>query len=210
LAFNGGSQSVTTGKVTLFVPANLSVQHYPQPAGQTMQATLTFVSPTYVCTYSRLTVNNQSDADPLPLTSCTGGVTAGSAVVMPLSTSQLSLNVTAITGSFSITANVAKDIDDQNPCTTDTCSGGVIQHTNLDGTVADDGNPCNGTETCVAGMLTTHTAPPSPITSGCNTLTCDPAHGGYYVSSSMCTPPSAPSTGAGSYGNGTTPSDIWS
>ncbi len=41
--------------------------------------------------------------------------------------------------------------DDQNPCTTDECSGGRCAHTPVETGPCDDGNPCTEGDTCVGG-----------------------------------------------------------
>ncbi len=48
----------------------------------------------------------------------------------------------------------AKDCDDDNPCTADSCAaGGACQHAPQDG-ACDDGNPCTSGDTCAAGLCT--------------------------------------------------------
>lgn len=72
--------------------------------------------------------------------------------------------------------------DDNNPCTVDYCGDdGLAHHDNVtDGTVCnDDGNACNGVNTCQSGTCTQSTAPVTcEASDSChNAGTCDPQTG---------------------------------
>jgi hypothetical protein len=74
------------------------------------------------------------------------------------------------------------DCNDNNPCTTDLCSGGGCQNIMVtNGTSCPDANPCNGVETCQNGVCTG--AAPLICDDGnvCTTDSCDPASGCRYV-----------------------------
>ena len=146
-------------------------------------------------------------APPLQFTSCSNGLTAGSVIVTSSATLEGSYTPSDENATFHASALLAVDMDDGKPCTKDYCVGSQIHNDALPpGTVVSDGDPCNGTETCDgAGNVVPGTALASPIVQGCNTLTCDPSHGGYYVSSSTCTSPAGVTQYAN---NGTLPSDI--
>jgi RHS repeat-associated protein len=71
------------------------------------------------------------------------------------------------------------NIDDGNPCTADSVSGGTVVHTPLPaGTSCSDGNACNGAETCNATAVCVAGTPPT-LDDGnpCTTDTCTPATG---------------------------------
>ncbi|HVW27339.1 MAG TPA: MYXO-CTERM sorting domain-containing protein [Polyangiaceae bacterium] len=90
---------------------------------------------------------------------CTGGVCGGTSVVC----------------------------NDGIACTVDSCSeaaGGCTYNTSACGCTTnaqcDDGNACNGVETCNLGTLTCQSGTPvdcSPLTNACNTGTCNPSKG---------------------------------
>jgi hypothetical protein len=72
-------------------------------------------------------------------------------------------------------------VDDNNPCTTDSCAPGTGAVTHVavnDGTNCDDGNACNGISTCQAGQCAAGT----PVT--CTA----PPGGGCYESTGVCNP----------------------
>ena len=73
----------------------------------------------------------------------------------------------------------AKNCDDGNPCTTDSCDAttGQCTHTNVaDGSTCDDGNACTENDTCQAGVCK-GTAKNCDDGNVCTTDSCDPATG---------------------------------
>ena len=83
---------------------------------------------------------------------------------------------TPITGCLS--CSVAADCNDNNPCTIDTCTGGVCGNAVVtNGTQCNDGNLCNGIETCQSGICTAGTALVCNDTNPCTTDSCLPASG---------------------------------
>ncbi len=84
--------------------------------------------------------------------------------------------------------------DDGNPCTTDTCSAGVCAHAPVrDGTSCSDGNLCNGTEICQAGVCRAGTPLVCNDGNPCTTDTCSPTRGCVHTAIAGCIPP--PGTG---------------
>jgi len=72
-------------------------------------------------------------------------------------------------------------VDDNNPCTADACdsSTGTVSHSPLgDGTSCDDGNFCNGVDTCQSGVCAKGTA----------TVCATPPAGGCYAATGSCNP----------------------
>jgi hypothetical protein len=69
--------------------------------------------------------------------------------------------------------------DDGNPCTVDGCNptGGCTHTPVADGTVCSNGNVCDGTETCRAGVCNSGTALNCNDGNPCTTDTCDPVAG---------------------------------
>jgi len=74
------------------------------------------------------------------------------------------------------------DCNDSNPCTTDTCNGEqrcvntpIASATGIAG--CDDGNACNGVETCTAGVCVLMTPPVCDDGDPCTTESCVPASG---------------------------------
>ncbi len=70
-------------------------------------------------------------------------------------------------------------IDDGNPCTVDSCdpSSGVQHLPAQDGTSCDDGNACNGSESCQKGACAAGTAPVLDDGNPCTVDSCDPTAG---------------------------------
>ncbi len=69
-------------------------------------------------------------------------------------------------------------IDDGNPCTADSCSGGVVRHLPVtNGTSCSDGNLCNGLEACSAGACVPGSLPVLDDANPCTADACDPATG---------------------------------
>lgn len=86
--------------------------------------------------------------------------------------------------------NTPVDVDDGNSCTVDTCLNGEAVNTPIDNCCysdsdCDDGNACNGTETCisaVAGSTCQDGTPPTCDDSNdCTTDTCDASAGCQYA-----------------------------
>jgi hypothetical protein len=50
--------------------------------------------------------------------------------------------------------------NDHNPCTRDTCGGEYCQYEPVDGVSCEDGNFCNGADTCMAGICSEHNGDP--------------------------------------------------
>ena len=76
-------------------------------------------------------------------------------------------------------------IDDQNPCTADSCSATAgVQHVVLPlGSSCSNGDACDGTELCDAGgTCVAGSAPPADDGNPCTTDSCDPATGVAHVS----------------------------
>jgi hypothetical protein len=75
-------------------------------------------------------------------------------------------------------AGIAPAVDDNNPCTADSCNPatGVAHTPSPDGTSCADGNMCNGAESCHAGMCT-GTAPGVDDNNPCTADSCNPATG---------------------------------
>ena len=74
----------------------------------------------------------------------------------------------------------APALDDQNPCTTDTCdpATGVAHTPVVAGTSCADGNACNGAELCdSSGECSPGTPPPTDDGNPCTADACDPASG---------------------------------
>jgi len=67
------------------------------------------------------------------------------------------------------------DCDDGEPCTLDSCVGGVCSHAVQ--STCDDGLFCNGADSCVAGAYTGHAGTPcgaaSPSSGAARPMTCD-------------------------------------
>ncbi|MCA9514349.1 MAG: cadherin-like domain-containing protein, partial [Myxococcales bacterium] len=92
------------------------------------------------------------------------------------------------TGYEGTTCDVALDpcagvtcTDDGNPCTDDICDPqtGICGVAVDDSAVVDDGNPCNGVDTCVSGAFTPGTPVSCPDDGNpCTVDTCNPATGG--------------------------------
>ncbi len=77
-------------------------------------------------------------------------------------------------------AGGAPSVDDQNPCTTDSCSpSNGVTHTPVPaGTSCADSNQCNGAETCNASAACTSGTPPATDDGNpCTADSCDPATG---------------------------------
>ena len=73
----------------------------------------------------------------------------------------------------------AVSADDDNPCTADSCDPVTgVQHTPVaDGSSCEDGNPCNGNETCASGSCESGAAPDFDDENPCTTDSCDPVTG---------------------------------
>jgi hypothetical protein len=73
-------------------------------------------------------------------------------------------------------------IDDQNPCTADTCDPvlGPV-HTALGGISCDDGNACNGVAMCNAGVCVPGAPPTANDGNPCTADSCDPSAGVAHV-----------------------------
>jgi hypothetical protein len=85
--------------------------------------------------------------------------------------------------------------DDGNPCTTDTCSAGVCAHAPVhDGTPCSDGNLCNGTESCQAGVCRAGTPLACNDGNPCTIDGCSPTRGCVHAAIAGC----IPAPGAGS------------
>jgi hypothetical protein len=67
---------------------------------------------------------------------------------------------------------VDSDCNDSNPCTTDACVASVCSNTPSDGASCDDGQFCNGADTCAGGTCSVHVG--TPCGSACG-VTCDEA-----------------------------------
>jgi hypothetical protein len=103
-------------------------------------------------------------------------------------------------GAFTLTvtppaACSAASCDDNNPCTTDVCgTNGTCTNTRIAGCTActsnahcDDGNACNGAETCQAGLCTAGTTLTCDDGDACTTDTCNPSSGCVNTRSATCT-----------------------
>jgi MYXO-CTERM domain-containing protein len=72
--------------------------------------------------------------------------------------------------------------NDNNPCTKNTCSGGICQYPNEpNGTACDDGNKCTVSDSCVGGQCTGTGAPNCDDNNPCTNDSCSPATGCTYV-----------------------------
>jgi RHS repeat-associated protein len=69
-------------------------------------------------------------------------------------------------------------LDDNNPCTTDSCDAGGIHHTPLPmGTTCDDGSACTTNDACNAASICAGTPKPTDDNNACTTDACDAATG---------------------------------
>ena len=117
----------------LLIPASVSISLVVAPnppSGNTMAVTLAFQSANVTCTYSRTTAGNASDFDALPLTSCTGGGSAGGPIT---ESSLISLYFVPGQGGgeLSASAAIAYNLDDGLACTADSCVNGIPTHTTI-------------------------------------------------------------------------------
>ena len=71
----------------------------------------------------------------------------------------------------------AIDCQDKNPCTLDSCFGGLCRHDPYPAGSCDDGNVCNGTETCADGKCVAGTPLDKNDGNDCTVDGCDPAKG---------------------------------
>jgi hypothetical protein len=79
------------------------------------------------------------------------------------------------------------DCDDDNPCTSDVCSGGVCSNPPAnDGASCDDGNVCNGTDTCAGGACQSAGPLNCNDTNPCTTDSCLAQSGCRHVLVSGC------------------------
>src|SRR5437879_8896840 len=171
-----GSNALTTTPIWLLVPSQVTLASndifIPIGTGGSVTATLTFDGTTQ-CTYSASlpTSGSPFPAPPLPFVSCgTSGLTPGSSIKVTTSAILSGSRPAAEDATFHATATIGVDIDDHNPCTLDTCSGGVVTNDPiaLNGKATDDGDPCNGIETCNNGAVQGGTPLQTPITIGCS------------------------------------------
>jgi hypothetical protein len=93
-------------------------------------------------------------------------------------------------------AGTPPEIDDHNTCTADTCDGVLgVKHTPLpDQTSCDDGNACNGHESCKTGQCIAGIAPVLEDYDPCTTDSCSPDTGITHVPIPGCSaqPPGEP------------------
>ncbi|HLY37866.1 MAG TPA: beta-propeller fold lactonase family protein [Candidatus Binatia bacterium] len=75
------------------------------------------------------------------------------------------------------TCQDATECNDQNPCTTDVCDGTCANRPRTDGASCDDGDVCNGAETCRGGLCQAGTPLDCDDGDPCTRDTCDPIGG---------------------------------
>jgi hypothetical protein len=125
-----------------------------------------------------------NDNNPCTTDACTpaGGVThTPVATGTSCSDSNACNGVEACNAAGSCVAGPAPVIDDNNPCTTDSCNTttGAVTHTNrASGSSCSDGNACNGSETCNStGTCLAGTPVVIDDSKPCTTDSCNPSTG---------------------------------
>jgi len=81
------------------------------------------------------------------------------------------------TASGSGTCTTAADCGDSNPCTADSCVGGLCVHAPNDGVACNDGNACTRTDVCRGGTCIGGNPILCAAGDSCHSATCNPATG---------------------------------
>ncbi|MCH9034472.1 MAG: hypothetical protein IID42_08210, partial [Planctomycetes bacterium] len=97
------------------------------------------------------------------------GATGTAAFLLSAADGWVAVTVAIKLGGCSIDA----DCDDANPCTDDVCNAGTCENTNNDVNSCDDGDVCNGLETCSAGTCVGGSSLNCDDSNVCTTDTCD-------------------------------------